>query len=367
MTYSAATKKNYSKNNARYQDIRDLLDENDENETVVTTPKKTVVAKKTVIKTTEELFTDKLIEDITKSEKLPWHKPWTNINPVNIVTNVAYTGINQTYLSMIGAIKGYKTPYWATLKQFKAIDERVNKDEKGTLATRCVFIYITKDENTTLKPMYWGKDYLIKAARGKHLSVKYDGKKIIVGSSTYVEQVRLKTFKVFNVAQTTYSGELLNENVVHPTKEQSHTNFDTMMSNYQNCCEIVDNVPQNEACYIPSKDIVKLPMQSQFNTLNEYYSTKGHEVAHSTGHESRLNRDMSQQKELYSFEELVAELTAAMLCGYCGIDNSGTYNNSVAYLQGWLSKLSSEKFIVKALSKATVAYQYITQNKTPNY
>jgi len=86
-------------------------------------------------------------------------------------------------------------------------------------------------------------------------------------------------------------------------------------------------------------------------------------LCHCTGHAKRLKRDMSGHfgNHSYSFEELIAEMGAAYLCGLCGIENE-TIDNSAAYIQGWLSKLKSDnKFFVLAASKAQHAVDYITQ------
>ena len=95
----------------------------------------------------------------------------------------------------------------------------------------------------------------------------------------------------------------------------------------------------------------------------EFYSTLFHELTHSTGHPSRLNRLKAPAffgDERYSKEELCAELGAAMLCGHCGIDNSEASDNSVAYLQNWLAALKNDTtLVVSAAAKAQRAADYI--------
>lgn len=120
---------------------------------------------------------------------------------------------------------------------------------------------------------------------------------------------------------------------------------------------------EDRACYRPLSDEVSVPSKELYANLAEFYSTLFHELTHSTGHPKRLNRLKAPAffgDEQYSKEELTAELGAAMLCGHCGIDNSEASDNSVAYLQNWLSALRNDMtLIVSAAAKAQRASDYI--------
>jgi antirestriction protein ArdC len=98
--------------------------------------------------------------------------------------------------------------------------------------------------------------------------------------------------------------------------------------------------------------------------MEERYSTAFHELAHSTGHQSRLNRLRTTARfgsESYSREELVAEITAAALVNHIGIETKGTFRNSAAYIQNWLTALRNDKrLIVSASGMASKAFEYIT-------
>jgi antirestriction protein ArdC len=102
-----------------------------------------------------------------------------------------------------------------------------------------------------------------------------------------------------------------------------------------------------------------MPEANRFTTREEYYSTLFHEYAHSTGHESRLNREFGKTfgNHSYSQEELVAELTAAMVCGRAGIATR-TIENSAAYVRSWLKNLDP-KMLVHATRAARKAYSII--------
>jgi antirestriction protein ArdC len=115
-----------------------------------------------------------------------------------------------------------------------------------------------------------------------------------------------------------------------------------------------------------------MPEMQAFTDSEEYYSTLFHEMAHSTGHKSRLNRDnihtvFNGSVEEYSKEELIAEIGAAILMAETGIEKNRTIENSAAYLKNWLMKLESDpKFIIQASSKAQKAVDHILGRKWDN-
>jgi antirestriction protein ArdC len=119
------------------------------------------------------------------------------------------------------------------------------------------------------------------------------------------------------------------------------------------------------AYYRPSTDSVHMPVRSRFVDAPHYYSTLFHELIHSTGHESRLNRTFGDHfgDELYSKEELVAEMGASFLCAITGIANEHTDRNTTAYIQNWISKLEEDnRLIVHAAANAQKAADCILGN-----
>jgi antirestriction protein ArdC len=116
------------------------------------------------------------------------------------------------------------------------------------------------------------------------------------------------------------------------------------------------------AYYRPSTDSVQMPARSRFVDAPHYYNTLFHELVHSTGHESRLNRIFGDRfgDELYSKEELVAEMGAAFLCAVAGIANEHTDRNTTAYIQNWIAKLEEDnRLIVHAAANAQRAVDLI--------
>ena len=141
------------------------------------------------------------------------------------------------------------------------------------------------------------------------------------------------------------------------------------------CEQIVASMPQRPAIqngearayYRPGTDTVNMPERRLFAKAEHYYSVLFHELTHSTGHASRLDRvtlrDLLAFGDTnYSKEELCAEMGAAYLCGIAGIENE-TVNNSAAYIQGWLSKLRNDKkLLVQAAAQAQRAADFILRN-----
>ena len=111
-----------------------------------------------------------------------------------------------------------------------------------------------------------------------------------------------------------------------------------------------------------------MPDPEVFHSGESYYAALFHELSHGTGHSNRLARKSIMEStefgsHSYSQEELVAEMSAAFLCGYAGILLC-TETNQAAYLRGWLEKLKSDpSMLIKAGSEAQKAFDYIMDDK----
>ena len=125
-----------------------------------------------------------------------------------------------------------------------------------------------------------------------------------------------------------------------------------------------------QAFYSPIEDYVHMPSKDYFKNNHDYYATFFHELVHSTGHKSRLDREEMEGMsffgdEKYSKEELTAEIGAAFLCAEIRIDTLNVLNSSASYIQSWLRKLKDDKtLIMKASSKAQKAVDFILGNYT---
>ena len=119
-----------------------------------------------------------------------------------------------------------------------------------------------------------------------------------------------------------------------------------------------------QAFYSPREDVIGMPDRERFDSEADYYGTIYHELTHSTGHVSRLNRPTLTESQgfgsdPYCKEELIAEMGAAFLCGQAGIAER-TMENSAAYIQNWLEALQNDKkLIVQAAAQAQKAADFI--------
>ncbi|MCD8355878.1 MAG: ssDNA-binding domain-containing protein [Clostridia bacterium] len=273
-----------------------------------------------------EMITDRMIEQLEQGV-IPWRKPWTGAydGAYNRETGRAYSLINQMLLKHPGE--------YATFNQWKAAGGTIKKGSKSEVV---VFWKVYERETTNA-----------------------DGKKEIKRFPC------LRYYRVFHISQV--------DGVEPKSREEFQlktvSDADALISGYvhHEGIRFVEEI-SNRACYSPSSDKVIVPQKSQFDETVEWYSTAFHELTHSTGHESRLNRDTLTKaaafgSEEYSKEELIAEMGAASLMHLHGIETPDTFENSAAYLQSWLDALKADsKMIVSAAGKAEKAVEYICEN-----
>ena len=126
-------------------------------------------------------------------------------------------------------------------------------------------------------------------------------------------------------------------------------------------------VVSDKAYYSPITDSVVVPTKKQYQNVNDFYAVAFHEINHSTGNKTRLNRITSVAafgSHEYSKEELVAEIGSATLMNLLNLETSKTFRNTAAYIQSWLRVLKNDKkFIISAASKAEKSVNFILGNQ----
>lgn len=218
----------------------------------------------------------------------------------------------------------YACVYWLSFKQAKEKNGHVRKGEKGW---PCIYWNSREEEDET---------------SGKIKRMGF-----------------LRYYTLFNVEQT--------EGIEYPRVET-----DSRYESIQVCEQIVEGMPNppeivrsgTKARYSPSLDRIEIPREELFENLETFFSTLYHELVHSVGHSSRLNRPTLMEKatfgsDAYSKEELIAEMGAAYLCGHAGIEST-VLDNSAAYIKSWVSRLKGDKtLVVQAASQAQKSSDYI--------
>ena len=266
-----------------------------------------------------QTITNSIIDQL-EAGTAPWVKPWNSNGidaPYNPIAKRYYNGINFIQLSMMPG----STHNWVTYKQAQSVGAQVRKGSKGV-------------------PVIYFSPLEVKDR------VTDEVKKIPM----------LKTYTVFNADQV--------DGLELPAPAER-----TMNESIASCEAFIKTQRAiikhggDRAFYVPSADYIQLPELDQFKSSADYYATSLHELAHWTGHESRLNRDFSGRfgNEAYAFEELVAELGSAMLCAHLKIDGQLQH---ASYIASWLKVLKDDpKNILKASALAQKILTFTTKEE----
>ena len=272
------------------------------------------------------IVTDRIIKALEEGT-VPWQKPWIGSGKaINYVTRKPYKGINTLLLDQPGE--------YLTFKQCTSLGGKVKKREKAQMIVFFTFSeHKEKDAN--------GEDKITKFPVLKYYNVFH---------LSQCEGIESKLTPHSPEADPLAEGE----NVISGYVTRSGVGFEAVKGS-------------DRAFYRPSEDRVVVPHISQYKLVEEYYSTTFHELTHSTGHSSRLKRFGEKNdgvaafgNDVYSKEELIAEIGSSMLMSIAGIERSETFTNSAAYLQSWLNVLKGDKrLIVTAANAAQKAVDLI--------
>jgi len=306
-----------------------------------------------------QIVTDRIVEQMEQGV-CPWRRPWQYVNgvaqcAVNYTTGKPYSMLNQWLL-------GFRTGEYLTYKQATALGGKV---KKGAKAGMVVFwaTYTTHDRK--------------KRDEQGNVVTDEDGNEVTEGVTTEHEMPVLKYYLVYHIddiegIESKYAGAASDafKPRVDPIEAAEEIMWQYVLREEKLTFECYK--PTNKAYYSPSTDTVVVPMLSQYDQAEEFYSTAFHELTHSTLPAYRCNRKDDGQAHRfgdnsYSREELVAEIGSAMLCNIAGLDCDKAFKNSVAYIKGWLKHLKDNpKWIVWAASRAEKAARYIQYGPEAN-
>lgn len=273
-----------------------------------------------------EVITNRFIEQL-KCGTVPWRKPWVS-TVQNIVSGKPYRGIN----AFILGTTDHTSPYWLTFKQALDLGGHVRKGEKS-------------------QPVIYYK-LLDKRDAGGNPVLRDDGQPVQVPLVRWAN--------VFNLDQTE---GIEAPHIASPQGERQPIENAAAIVKEADLCPIYHE--GFVALYSPKDDVIRIPAPTTFHSQEAYFQTLFHEMTHATGHEKRLNREgVTQPVEFgspqYSKEEMIAELGASFLANEAGILNQVEFENSAAYLDHWIKRLSDDpKLLVSAASQAQRASDLI--------
>lgn len=270
-----------------------------------------------------EAVTERIIQQLQQGV-IPWQKPWTGTQhgAISGTTGKPYSLLNQMLLGNPGE--------YYTYSQVLSHGGAVRKGEKSQIVVFWKQVKVSDmQDDETQSPV----DRLIPM---------------------------LRYYNVFHIDQCDGLTPRFNQ----PAEPTPIPAADEIIDHYSQREHIkIHHQLGDEAYYSPSRDCIVLPLVEQFRSMGEFYSTAFHEITHSTGHRTRLNRLKATAhfgNAEYSKEELTAEIGAAALLNYAGIETKGTFRNNAAYIQSWLTVLKNDKrMVVAASGTAAKAVDYI--------
>jgi antirestriction protein ArdC len=269
---------------------------------------------------------------IEKGEKMPWQRPW-NLNGRfrNMATKHCFTGmINLLMLHYLGE----GCVRFATFKQIQSCKADLLKGAKAITLLRPVLIPVKDDKGDK------GQDVIDKNGKKKLKLVNYSYYKVF--ADKYIKGGKFPTHEEDLKESDKIDFKPIEE------AEKIVANHDLKLSH-----------SGNQAFYNPLSDSVTMPEKETFKSNEHYYFTLFHEMGHWAI--SRVNQEKREANESYAFEELIAEFTSTMVGTYCNLNfEKAEFDNSVSYLQGWLSKLQSNpSWLGKAASLAEKRADYL--------
>ena len=275
-----------------------------------------------------KMVTDRILELLSQGE-IPWTKPWVggNSTAISYTSRKPYSLLNQMLLGAPGE--------YITFNQCKKLGGYVNKGAKSKSVVFWKMLVKTTHEN--------GKDNV----------------QVIPF---------LRYYHVFNIADCTGIESKLPK--VELNSVPADERAEAAIADYVARSGIGYHLQsQNRAYYSPAEDAVYLPLMEQFKSAAGFYETALHELTHSTGHSSRLDRFSGEKayfgNEVYSKEELVAEIGSASLMNMLGLETDATIKNNAAYVQSWMKALQNDpRMVVGAASKAQKAVELIMNIQT---
>ena len=292
---------------------------------------------------------DTIIANLENNHSL-WRQGWRVTGaPVSAITGKRYNGVNRLFLSAATMDRGYSDNRWLTYNQMKEKGWDFKRDEEGNSLGKKAGVsieYFSLYDKSTKQPFDRNAlDGMTEAERDDYMDEN------VIALRKY--------YCVFN-------GDVIDgipEREKHEVDQSGKNSRAEGILQYWNDNEAKIIYGGSEAFYRPSTDEIHLPERNDFVDMPEFYSTALHEVGHSTGHETRLNRDLSGGfgSEKYAEEELRAEIASMFIEQDLGIETSEKHiENNSAYIQAWHDKIKEDPNILfRAIADAEKICKFV--------
>lgn len=259
----------------------------------------------------------------------PWVCPWSGgpgaSAPANLGSGRPYRGINVLLLNFQAMLGGYAVNRWLTYRQAQALGAQVRRGQQGTQVVFFKLLEVEGRQPCDAPP-------------------PADPKVVPL----------LRAFTVFNAAQV----DGLPPGLLPPPPSADWMPVDEAEAVLIHSGAHIRHGGER-AFYHPAQDLIQLPERGRFEGSEAYYRVALHELTHWSGHDTRCNRPLQgrQHIEAYAFEELVAEIGSAFLCGHCGLPGSLQH---ASYVEHWLQALRSDRrLIFTAAAQAQKAADFL--------
>ena len=278
-------------------------------------------------------ITAKIIDALKSGGLPPWRKSWRADGncgrSCNVISRRNYSGVNALTLAIASMRHDFQSKHWGTVNNWNSLGGKIEK------------------RPADVEPGTWGTKIIYWSPMSKS--------KVQDGEETVDQFFFLKTYHVFNIDQVE------GQSIDHLRAGNAPLSQFDIDSRYDAVEAAMNAIPVeirhggDRAYYSPSEDYIRLPLRSQFSSLDHYYETAGHELVHFS--EKQLG--WNQKNFSYSMGELVAEIGACFWCSELGID-TGEFDQNCSYLKGWLESMANDpKFIFQASAQASKAVDYL--------
>lgn len=296
-----------------------------------------------------------VIKDIQSGKPFFWDSGYISKRPRNLLKSLQgkdqyYNGINNIRLILAAKHFGFEDSRWTTFKQAQELGAKIQKGAKGIHIEYWQYAKPIMETNPNTKKKE--QVYVIDEETGKK-----------VPAYVKLDYPIIKNYVVFNASQV----EGIEKEI--PLKIHHEDTIKSMEDMIQHSEAKIYYDQDSKNYYSPSNDEIHVVSKERFKTLNNFYATVAHEIAHSTGAKNRLNRKTLIENDgfgntVYAKEELRAKLTSMFLAQKYNINfDKNHYENHVAYLQSWIKALQDDyNELFRAASEAEKAMQYIETN-----